>query len=325
MSFAAPPPSRFLARRLGFLAASNAVLLVCLYLRLEEGASFESILGAVARDAGPVLLAALGLTGIIAAGAIDLSIGSIIAVSGSVFGILIHREATPLFAWTACVGTAALLSLLNVGLVLALRVSAIIVTLGALAAWRGLALIVAEIGIPEFNGGLTVSAPYAPPGSDHANAIVFAATVFVLVFARVAKTPRTWIALGDSLEAARLQGLRPGRVLTSSFAAGGVLLGLSALVHVTQLGTIEPARLARGFELRVVGAVVLGGTNIFGGEASWLGTALGVLLLHFLDLTLVYAGVNPYWREVIVGAAILVVIGADCFLHREAKRLREVS
>ena len=83
--------------------------------------------------------------------------------------------------------------------------------------------------------------------------------------------------------------------------------------------------MALGFELQVIGAVVLGGTNIFGGEGSFTGTALGAFFLYFTSQVLTYAGVNPYFQEAVTGAIIIGVIGLDCTLHRRRKLLEELA
>ncbi len=79
-----------------------------------------------------------------------------------------------------------------------------------------------------------------------------------------------------------------------------------------------------GFELSVIGAVVLGGTNIFGGEGTMLGTVLGALFLYLIGQAMLYAGVSEYWRTAIEGAVIVAVIGFDCALHRRQKMLDEL-
>jgi ribose/xylose/arabinose/galactoside ABC-type transport system permease subunit len=88
---------------------------------------------------------------------------------------------------------------------------------------------------------------------------------------------------------------------------------------------VETARMALGFELQVVAAVILGGTNIFGGEGSYLGTLLGAVFLYLIAQLLVYAGANAYLQDAISGAIILAVIGVDCALHRRAKYMEELS
>src|SRR5215813_4578261 len=100
-----------------------------------------------------------------------------------------------------------------------------------------------------------------------------------------------------------------------------VVLGMSvALLGCRiRIKTIEPARMALGFELQAIGAVILGDTNIFGGEGSYVGTVLGAFLLYFTAQALTYAGVNPYFQEAVTGALIIAIIGLDCGLHRKEK------
>src|SRR5207249_2844071 len=107
-------------------------------------------------NVAPVILAGLGLTGIIYTGAIDLSIGSILVVAGTVFGLLVYRGFNPLACYAACVMTACSLSLFNGYLVRVFKMPAIIVTLAGLPFYRGLALIMADVGIPNFGGNLSV-------------------------------------------------------------------------------------------------------------------------------------------------------------------------
>jgi ribose/xylose/arabinose/galactoside ABC-type transport system permease subunit len=309
-----------------FLAVGDVACLLVIYFLLRQGASFRDVLESGAVNVAPTLLAGLGMTGIVCAGAIDLSIGAIIAVAGTVFGILVHHGAPPAAAYAGCMATAGVLSALNGLVVRVARIPAIIWTLAALAIYRGVALIAADLWIPSFSGNISITSDaYHGPGKFHAIAILIAATSCALLWEACAMTPRLWLARGNSEEACKLQGLDPARILVGAFAVGGLFLGLGALIQATQVQAIEPARLALGFELPVIGAVVLGGTNIFGGEGCYLGTALGAFFLYFVEQILVYAGVNVYWREVLSGTAIIAVIGIDCFLHRGRKLLEELQ
>jgi simple sugar transport system permease protein len=274
----------------------------------------------------PVLLAGLGLTGVIYTGAIDLSIASIVVLAGTVFGILVHHQVSPWLADLACCGVAWVLSLANGWLIRALKIPAIIITLAGLAVYRGLALILADVAIPNFGGNISVpDEAYHAPGNRYAGWILFVVLAGALLWEGFARTPRRWLALGNSEEACRLAGLRPGAILQSAFAAGGLFLGLAALLWVTRVQAIEPARMALGFELQVIGAVILGGTNIFGGEGSYVGTVLGAFLLYFTAQVLTYAGVNPYFQDAVTGALILAIIGLDCGLHRKEKLLEALA
>jgi ribose/xylose/arabinose/galactoside ABC-type transport system permease subunit len=319
------PPLR---RRVWFLVAGNLALAAYIfwYTQRTENASFQDELTRIGSNVAPLLLAGLGLTGIIATGAIDLSIGAIIVVAGTVFGILYNRQFSPAVCFAACFVTPLVLSALNGYFIRLLRIPAIIVTLAGLTFYRGLAISIAEWLDPASAEQFTIRLPqYQSPGKDWAGWIMLATLVGALAWEAFGKTSRTWLALGNSPTACRLKGLRDGRILQSSFLAGGFFLGLAALTKVTNQLTLEPARLARGFELDVIGGVVLGGTNIFGGEGSYLGTALGVFFLYWVGQSLIYAGISAYWREAIQGAVIIAVIGIDCALHRKRKRMEELK
>jgi ribose/xylose/arabinose/galactoside ABC-type transport system permease subunit len=313
-------------QRLLVLLVGNALLLAAIALLLKEGASFALVLRRAGPEVAPVVLAGLGMTGIICAGAIDLSVASIIVVAGTVFGILAERGSAPWVCFAASGASAWLLSMANGWVVRWLRIPAIIVTLAGLTVYRGLAHILADVAVPQFGGSFTVhSGPHHAPGKLYAGWILGGALVGALLWEHFGKTPRRWLALGSSEEACRLMGLAPGRVLQSAFLASGVFLALAALIYVTRVQVIEPARLALGFELHVIGAVVLGGTNIFGGEGNFLGTVLSAFFLYFVSQVLVYANVSAYFQEAIAGAIIVGVIGLDCALHRRRKLLEELA
>jgi rhamnose transport system permease protein len=188
-----------------------------------------------------------------------------------------------------------------------------------------LALILAEVASKGFGEQFTLTGDaYHQPGQVYAGWILLAAFGIAVWGECFAKTPRTWLALGNSEVACRLSGLDPARILFGAFVVGGVFLGLAALLDVTNHITIEPARLGAGFELSVIAANVLGGTSIFRGQGSAVGTALGGLFLYLIGPAMLYAGVDEYWRTAVQGAAILAVIGIDCALVRRRKLMEEL-
>ncbi|MCA9117722.1 MAG: ABC transporter permease [Planctomycetaceae bacterium] len=318
---------RSLRRRLLLLLLGNLLLAGLMSARLsQEGAGgISALMSGFAPNAAPRILAGIGLTGIILCGAIDLSIGSIIVMAGTVFGIGYEWGQPPWLCFTACFITAWGLSAFNGLVVRWLGLPAIIVTLAGLTFYRGLALLLADQAIEHFSGqiGVRIEA-YHTPGKHWAGVLLSAGVLAGLVWELCGRRPRQWLAVGNSPEACRLSGLRPERILHSAFLSGGLFLGLAAIVDVTNRLTIEPARLARGFELEVIGGTVLGGTNIFGGEGSVAGTVLGVLFLYLVGQSLVLAGVSEYWRTALQGAVILGVIGIDCSTHRRRKLLDEL-
>lgn len=312
-------------RRLAFLLAGNVVLLAVIFALLKEGGSFTEVVARIGPDIAPATLAAFALTGIIFTGAIDLSIASMIALAATIFGIAAARGVSPAMSFLICGAAGCLLMSLNGVLVARLKMPAIIVTLAGLPLYRGIALILADSFIPNFSGNISVQIDaYHAPGKNYAGWIVAVAAVAAILWEAYAKHPRLWLALGNSPEACYLMGLRPNRILTNSFVLGGIFFAAAALLYATRVQAVEPARMALGFELQVIAAVILGGTNIFGGEGSYLGTLLGVLFLYLISQVLIYAGASAYLQDALTGAIILVIIGADCALHRRVKRMEEL-
>jgi simple sugar transport system permease protein len=313
-------------RRLVFLAAGNLILLLVIFFLLKEGSSFQQVLGRIGPDIAPVALAGYALTGIIFTGAIDLSIASMLVLAGTMFGCVVNRGIPPAGGFLICLAVAWGLMSLNGVLITRLNMPAIIVTLAGLPFYRGIALIVADSFVPNFSGNISVLADsYHAPGKYFSGIILLAGTILALVWESYAKTPRLWLALGNSPEACNLVGVQPRRILTSAFLIGGLFFAAATLVYVTRVQAVEPARMALGFELQVIAAVILGGTNIFGGEGSYLGTLLGALFLYLIGQLLIYASANVYLQDALTGAFILLIIGFDCAFHRKAKLMEELG
>lgn len=312
--------------RLAFLSAGNLILLVVIFLFLKEGSSFRAVLSQIGPDIAPVALAGFAMTGIIFTGAIDLSIASMLVLAGTIFGCAVNRGLGPWPAFALCLAVAWGLMSLNGFLVSRLNMPAIIITLAGLPLYRGIALIIADMFVPNFSGNISVQEDsYHEPGKSFGGAILLCGTIAALIWDTYGKTPRLWLALGNSPEACSLMGLRPRKILSSAFVLGGLFFSAATLVYITRVQAVEPARMALGFEFQVIAAVILGGTNIFGGEGSYLGTLLGALFLYLVSQLLVYAGANAYLQDAITGAIILVIIGLDCALHRSAKLVEELS
>ncbi len=320
-------------RRMLWLVAGNIFLLGFILACLLPGdtwagalARLGTVVADTPRNIAPEMLAAVGLSAIIWTGAIDLSIGSVMAVGGATFAMGYSHGAPPVVCFGACLLAAGGLVATNGLLSRWLGIPALIVTLAGLAAYRGLALVLVNVGVPGFDGNLTVPEEvFRVPGRDWAAWILFLAAGVAVVAEMLGRLPRLWLACGSSPSACRLHGLNLGWLTVSAFLFAGLYLGMGAVLYVSNQQTIDPARMALGFELSVIAAVVLGGTNIFGGEGSFRGTLLGVLFLYLARQALIYAFDDPHARQAFEGALILGVIGFDCVLHRAANRMEELK
>jgi rhamnose transport system permease protein len=259
----------------------------------------------------PVLIVAIGMTLVILTGQIDISVGSVFAICGVAAGVL-AKAGLPLgLVLVAATLLGGALGAINGALVAYARIPSIVVTLAALVAWRD--------GLRWVTQGAWVDA--LPPAfqwlgtGQTAYPFVLAATVIALVattawvLARVA-AGRALYATGSNREAARLAGLDTALVILSVFVVVGALTGVAAVLNAARFNQI-PANSGLGLEMKVIAAVLVGGTAITGGRGSVLGTVLGVVLLAAIGPALTFLGVSAYWERAIQGGIILVAVGAD--------------
>ena len=259
----------------------------------------------------PVLLAALGMTLVILTGHIDISVGSVFAICAVSSGLLAKSGLPlPLVALAAC-GIGALLGGINGALVAYVRIPSIVVTLATMVAWRD-ALRWATEGawiqdLPPHYQWLGTSDRLYPVIVTGIALLLQAATAWGL---RNLAAGRAVYATGSSADAARLAGVRVHRVTLSVFAMAGALTGLAALLNSVRFNQI-PSNTGLGLELKVIAAVVVGGTAITGGRGSATGTLLGVILLGAIGPALTFLGVSAYWERALQGAIILTAVAVD--------------
>jgi rhamnose transport system permease protein len=268
----------------------------------------------------PVLIAALGATLVILTGHIDISVGSVFAVCAVASGLL-AKAGLPLPAVVVLVCAAgALLGGATGALVAYVRIPSIVVTLSTMIAF-GEALRWGTEGawiqdLPPHYQWLGTSARVYP--------LVVTAVVLALYGAwswglRHLAAGRAIYATGSSPDAARLAGLPTSLVVFSAFALAGALTGLAALLNSVRFNQI-PSNTGLGLEMKVIAAVVVGGTAITGGRGTAVGTLLGVILLGAIGPALTFLGVSAYWERAIQGAIILAAVTVDAVRPRLAGR-----
>jgi rhamnose transport system permease protein len=262
-------------------------------------------------DALPLWIAATGMTLLMLAGEIDISIGAQFAVCGVVLGLASKAGLPPITAIAVTLAAGAALGVINGFFVAHLRVPAVIVTLASMAVLRGT--------LRWWSGGqwiqeLPDSFRWFGASQENGQALFVASACALFALAAIGlrwtSAGRTLPAVGCDAEAARLAGIRPERVVFSAFILMGALTACAALLNFPRYPAIE-IESGLGFELEVIACVVVGGTAIQGGRGTLVGTLLGVLLLSAIGTVLVFLRVDPAWERALQGAIILIAVAFD--------------
>jgi ribose transport system permease protein len=279
----------------------------------------------VANQIAVVAILAAGMTLVILAGGIDLSVGSLIALSAVLGTLLIRRyagaeQATALGMAACCLAAVLACGLVGAAsgvVVTAFAVPPFIVTLGVMLIANGAAfLLTAGESVYE----LPDSFVWLGRGADLfgiPNAVVLTLALYAVVHLVLTRTAfgRYVYAVGGNAEAARLAGVRVPAVIISVFALNGLLAGLGGVVMASQLKSGSPTY-GQVYELYVIAAVVVGGTSLTGGQGNVLGTLLGALLIAVIQNGMNLTGVESYTQRVVLGAIIVGSVLLDRLKRR---------
>ena len=266
-------------------------------------------------------LVSVGMTFVIIGGGIDLSVGSLLALSavlaafGSQYGT-VAAVALPL-------GVCGLIGLLNGLLIARARMAPFIVTLAALLFARGLAFGVSDEGNKIFHISGDLAVIWLGQGSvlGIRVPIIIAGVAFLVGWIVLTRT-RYGIAvtaIGGNEDAARLMGLPTARVKTVMYLVSGLLAGLAGLL-VAARSSSGQSTIGVGLELQAIAAVVIGGTLLTGGSGSIAGTLAGVLLLNVINNVINQVGtLSSYFQQVVSGAFLIIVVLVQRYLSREQR------
>jgi rhamnose transport system permease protein len=311
--------------RLSWLTVQEAVLagilLIAVFVLSFTSDRFLTVTNLLnqVRFLSEVALIAVPMTMIIILGGIDLSVGSIMAFSAVMLGYSWQVVGLPL--WLAVlvgIGTGALAGYLNGLIIVHLGVPPLIVTLATLAIYRGLAYGISQSR--SFNG---FPDSFAFWGSGEISGIPVQLFLLLVVFAVsaivLAATPlgRSIYAIGNNETASRFAGLRVGSIKILAYAMSGLMAGLAGFIFTSRV-TSTRADAATGLELDVIAAVVFGGTSIFGGRGTILGTALGVTIIQLLKNGLQLTGVRGEGTVILIGSVLIISILLNQFLEKVA-------
>lgn len=265
-----------------------------------------------------IAIAAIGMSMIIIAGHIDVSVGALIGVIATIAGTLAVKGYPIWMAWSLPILFAVAVNAGVGTLVAYTRIPSIVVTLGMLSILKG-GLISATQGEwitnmpPEF-----MIAQMRPFGIPSAVWFMVALTVIAALFLRYADFGRSIYAVGGNMEAARAAGINPERTVIGVFALHGLFAGIAGILFATQLQVIQ-STVPPNLELTVITASVIGGVSILGGTGTVIGSTLAAILFACIGSALIFLNVSAYWLRAVLGLMILATVLADMARRRRAK------
>jgi ribose transport system permease protein len=319
-------PSRLLrAREAGVFCA---LLALCLFLSLATDGFLTALnLFNVGRQISLLGIMSVGMTFVLIAGEVDLSVGSTYAFAGLSTGMLITAGWTLTPALGVGVLAGAVIGFVNGFLSTYGRLPSLIATLGMLSVVRGAALILTggqPVTVNIRNGAIPgVLNTFEFMGQGYLFGVVPMQLVFFAAIAAMAWAVLSFtnfgfrvFAVGGSPKAARVSGIDVNKVKIWAFVLIGMLAAFAGVLSLAFLPSGQAGRTGLGLELDVIAATIVGGASLSGGEGTILGTILGVLIIGVIRNGLVLMGVSPFVQELMIGLVIIIAVGIDKWTTR---------
>ncbi len=255
---------------------------------------------------------AIGMTFVICSAGIDLSVGSILALSGVVGAMLTSNLDLPWWVGIGgCLATGALTGAVNGFLITKGMIPPFIVTLGMLGVARGVALVLSNgisiYGLAPQMVWLGQGRPFGVPTPVIILLVTALAAHILLMHTRFGVYAQV---IGDNEAAARAMGVRVERQKVQLYTLSGLLSGLGGLLFAARINSGEPTA-GINYELTAITATILGGTNLFGGRGSVIGTLIGALIMGVLQNGLNLTAVRPFYQQIAIGAVLILAVWLD--------------
>lgn len=265
---------------------------------------------------------AIAATYVVGSGGLDLSLGSVMGLSGVAGAyVAVNLGAPSSVGLAACILAGAAAGYVNGQLITRAFVPAFIVTLGMLGLARGLALVISDgrviYGLPAVMVYVGQGRPLGIPMP----VIIFVITAIVAhCVLAYSKFGRHTMALGDSESAARAAGIRVERHRRILYTLSGALAGLAGMLFMARINSGDPTA-GLNYELTAITAAIIGGTNLFGGRGSILGTMIGALIMGVLQNGLNLLAVQSYYQQMAIGAVLILAVFIDQYQVRKESRV----
>lgn len=300
-----------------------ALLALCAFLSIASPyfLTANNALG-VARAFTLTAIAAIGQTMVILTGGIDLSVGSIIGLSGLSTGMLLTMGWPLVPAVLAGIAVGTLFGVCNGVLITQVGLPPFIATLGTLSIGRGLIYVLTKgypVTVPREEELLRVIGQGYVGIVPVPVIIMVVITILATLFLSKTTLGRYIYAVGGNEEAARLAGINVNRVKMFVYTMSGFLASISGIILMSRLVSAQP-NAGLGQELPVIAASIIGGTSLLGGEGTVIGAVLGAAIIGVVDNGIVLLGVDPYFQQVITGAVVLLAVTLDIWQKRREER-----
>lgn len=291
-----------------FVLAVILILLILFFSLMSPYFFNLSNMFNVLRQTTEVAIVALPLTMIVVCGAMDLSVGSIVGFSAVMFAICFQKEMPLIVCTLAAFLTGLACGMLNGFFVAHLNMMPIMVTIGTMSLFRGVIYGVTNAkpisGFPETFFTLGQGDLFGIPINVLITAVLYGTGIFILNKTVVG---RYLYSMGNNEEAVVYSGISVKRIRMVLYGAEGLLCALAGILYISRLGSAE-STLGQNMELEVLTAVLLGGTNIFGGKGKLPGTIMGVLIIGVLRNGLNLLTVSSLYQMVVIGILILLAV-----------------
>jgi ribose/xylose/arabinose/galactoside ABC-type transport system permease subunit len=299
------------------------VIAMIMFLSLRTDTFFTaSNLAVVARQISLSAIIAMGMTLVILTGGIDLSVGSVVAITSVIVGLVMVRMNMPIWlAIIAGIMVGVVVGLLNGIMIVKTKVPPFIITLGMMGLARGAALVITK--------GSSISG-FPPSYLDIGQGFIFnlipipvviAVVLAIIVHIILSRTSfgRRIYLLGSNEEAALLSGININSMKVAIFTICSALAAVEAVIETSRMATGQPAS-GSGYELAAIGAVIIGGASLLGGEGTILGTMLGAILLGLITNGLILMGISSYWQQVFSGIIIILAVALDTWRRSQKSK-----
>jgi ribose transport system permease protein len=311
--------NRKVNRQLLGLVIFIAVFMVLMSILSDSFLSATNLTN-VFRQSVFIMLLGFGMTFVLSTGGIDLSVGSILGLSGGTTAFLLSMDMNIVPAIIAGLLMGTFVGVGNGLMITKLKITPFIATLATMSIGRGVLYVWTNsipfrnymVGHFEYLGQGTLFGLQFP--------IIIAVIAFIILQFVYRKTTfgRHVLAYGSNEEAVRISGIAVHKLLIKVYALSGLMAAIAGIVLASRLETVHP-EMGTGYELDAIAAAIIGGTSLSGGKGTLIGTVLGAFILYLISNSLNLLNIDPDWESIIKGMVILIVVGVEFISHRKGE------